>query len=193
MVSMISGLSKLRRTTVIDQANVLYEKIGLPGDRDGGHFVIIHIHRRTADNYLLIDGFLGGRDGYQHSGKESKAHCFHASSCECLEGYKSKLFGRPALQDYSCAISFSGKQVVAQLLVHSRVFTADPLEHHRRVFFFLVAVVRKNSGKLFVLAGIDALVVPVDRFKLFHQRRNRAVHVPCFRRSVLRSVRDIPR
>src|SRR4030067_2575736 len=58
---------------------------------------------------------------------------------------------------------FVGKQIIAQLLVESRVAAANPLQHHRGVFLFLVTVVREDGAQLLVLAGIDPLVVPVHR------------------------------
>ena len=69
------------------------------------------------------------------------------------------------------------KQVVLQLFVKPRIAPPYPFEHHGCVLFFFVAVVRENFREFFVLAGVDALVVPVNGFQLFHQRRDRAVHV----------------
>lgn len=61
-----------------------------------------------------------------------------------------------------------GKQEFAQVLVHGRVFTPNPFEHHRSVFFFFVAIVRQNGFELWVFAGIYPLVVPVNGLKFFH-------------------------
>jgi len=70
-----------------------------------------------------------------------------------------------------------GKQKVAKLSVERRIAAPDPLQDHRCVLFLFVAIVREYRLELVVFTGIDALVVPVDGFKLFHQRRDRTVHV----------------
>ena len=69
------------------------------------------------------------------------------------------------------------EEVVLQLLIETRVAAPDPLEHHRGMFFFLVAVVREDRGEFLVPANVDALVVPVHGLQFFHQRNDRAVHV----------------
>lgn len=37
---------------------------------------------------------------------------------------------------------------------------------------------RQDRLEVRILAGIDALVVPIARFQPFHQRHDRAMHVP---------------
>ena len=69
------------------------------------------------------------------------------------------------------------EQELAQELVELRVVAADPLEHHARVLLLLVAIVREHRGELGVVAGVDALRVPVHRVELFDQRAQRAVHL----------------
>ena len=54
------------------------------------------------------------------------------------------------------------EQVFLHFLIHLRIAPADPLQHHRRMPLFFVAVVRKYRCELRIAAGIDALVVPVD-------------------------------
>jgi hypothetical protein len=54
---------------------------------------------------------------------------------------------------------------------------ADPLEHHAGVLLLLVAIVREHRGELGVVAGVDALRVPIHRVELFDQRAQRAVHL----------------
>jgi hypothetical protein len=49
------------------------------------------------------------------------------------------------------------------------------------MLLFLVAVMGEDSGELLILAGVDPLVVPVDRLQFL------------LRRSVLQSVRGNPR
>ncbi len=62
-----------------------------------------------------------------------------------------------------------GEQEVLQFLVKRWIFATYPFEHHRRVLFFLVPVVREDCCELRILRGIDALVVPVNGFEFFHQ------------------------
>ncbi len=63
---------------------------------------------------------------------------------------------------------FVGEQEVLQFLVEGWVLAAYPLEHHRGMFFFLIPVVSQNCRKVGIFAGIDPLVVLVDRFQFFH-------------------------
>ncbi len=63
---------------------------------------------------------------------------------------------------------FVGEQEVLQLLVKRRILAAYPLEHHRGMFFFLISVVGQNYREVGIFAGIDPLVLPVDRFQFFH-------------------------
>ena len=60
------------------------------------------------------------------------------------------------------------------------VAAANPFQHHGRVFLLFVAIVSEDGLQLGILAGVDALVVPVDRLELFHQRNDRAMHVAGF-------------
>ena len=46
------------------------------------------------------------------------------------------------------------------------------------MLFLLVAVMREDRGEFLVLAGVDALVVPVDGLQFLHQRYDGPVHVP---------------
>src|SRR5262245_2850889 len=62
-----------------------------------------------------------------------------------------------------------GEEIGAQRRVELRVVTAQPLERHGRVLLLLVAVVGEDLPQLVVLARIDALIVPVDRFQLLAQ------------------------
>src|SRR3990172_3252889 len=75
---------------------------------------------------------------------------------------------------------FLGKEIVTQFPVERRITAPDPLQHHGRVFLFLIAVMRKNGAQFGVLAGIDALVIPVNCFQLLHQGNNGAMHVTRF-------------
>jgi hypothetical protein len=45
------------------------------------------------------------------------------------------------------------------------------------MFFFFVSIVREDRLELRILAGIDPLVIPVDRLELFHQRCDGAMHI----------------
>jgi hypothetical protein len=47
-----------------------------------------------------------------------------------------------------------GKDVVFELTIKLRIFTADPLDHHRGVLFLLIAVVRENLLKLLILSRL---------------------------------------
>ena len=87
------------------------------------------------------------------------------------------MIGFSASAAQPCAIGFLREQVVLQLLRQHGVVAADPFEDHGRVLLLLVAVVREDRLQLRVLAGIGALVVPVDRLEFLHQRDDRAVHV----------------
>ncbi len=70
-----------------------------------------------------------------------------------------------------------GEQVGAQVLVELGVVAAEPLQRHRRVLLLLVAVVGEDGGELGVVGGVDALVVPVDRLQLLHDRHDRPMVV----------------
>jgi len=61
--------------------------------------------------------------------------------------------------------------------VEHRVATTQPFERHHCVLFLLVAVVREDFGEISVGRRVHALVVPVHRFELFHDRSDRAVVV----------------
>src|SRR3989344_4320133 len=73
-----------------------------------------------------------------------------------------------------------GEQVVLQLPGERRILAPDPLQHHRRMFLFLIAIVRKDCLEFFILARIGTLVVPINGFQLFHQRHDGSVHVARF-------------
>src|SRR5210317_1203912 len=61
------------------------------------------------------------------------------------------------------------KQEVSQLMVEGLVLATNPLKDHRGMLFLLVAVVGENRPQLIIVAGVNALVVPVYRFQLLHQ------------------------
>jgi hypothetical protein len=65
---------------------------------------------------------------------------------------------------------FLSKQVVFQFFVKSLVATANPLQKHGCMFLLFVAIVSKNRFQPFICTGIDALIVPVNRFQLLDQR-----------------------
>jgi hypothetical protein len=69
------------------------------------------------------------------------------------------------------------EQDFAQLAVEHRIVAPDPFERHRRMLDLLVAVVRENRAKIGIGAGVDALVVPVDRLQLLDQRDDRAMEI----------------
>src|SRR5690606_40842501 len=54
---------------------------------------------------------------------------------------------------------------------------ANPFQHHGGVLDLLVAIVGKYAGKFAVLAGIDALLVPVHGLQLLHERGDGAMQV----------------
>src|SRR5262245_32277938 len=64
-----------------------------------------------------------------------------------------------------------GEEIGAQGRVQLRIVTAQPLERHGGVLLLLVAVVGEDLPQLVVLAGVDTLIVPVDRLQLLAQRR----------------------
>jgi hypothetical protein len=45
------------------------------------------------------------------------------------------------------------------------------------MFFFFIAIVREYCREVGILAGIDALVIPIDCLEFLHQRSNRTMHV----------------
>jgi len=61
---------------------------------------------------------------------------------------------------------FVRKQIVFQLLVEAWIVATNPLQNHRGVFFFFIAIVSKNRFELIVFTGIDPLVVPINSLKL---------------------------
>src|SRR5579859_7988437 len=62
-------------------------------------------------------------------------------------------------------------------MIEALVLAAYPFQHHGGVLHLLVPVVGEDAGQFLVLAGGDALVVPVHRLQLFHQRHHSAVEV----------------
>jgi hypothetical protein len=48
------------------------------------------------------------------------------------------------------------------------VATAQPFQHHRRMFLLFIAVVREYLFQFFIRGCSDALLVPVYGFKLLH-------------------------
>jgi hypothetical protein len=62
------------------------------------------------------------------------------------------------------------EEVLAQEAIELRVATAQPLQRHGGVLLLLVAVVGQDRPELRIVAGVDALVVPVDRLELLHER-----------------------
>ena len=69
---------------------------------------------------------------------------------------------------------------VLQFLVERWVFSPNPLQHHRRVLFLFITVMREDRFEIIVLARIDPPVVPIHRLQFFHQGGDCAVHVPGF-------------
>src|SRR5262245_18512782 len=67
-----------------------------------------------------------------------------------------------------------GEEIGAERHVELRIVTAEPLERHGGVLLLLVTVVGEDLAELVVLAGVDALIVPVDRLELLAQRRGGA-------------------
>ena len=61
------------------------------------------------------------------------------------------------------------------------IVAAEPFQRHGRVLLFLVAVVLEDGAQLGIARGLGALIVPVDRLELFHQRDDRAMLVDDFR------------
>ena len=54
------------------------------------------------------------------------------------------------------------KEIVLQFLIEARVFATNPLQDHRRMFFFFIAIVSKDSLEVVVLTCINPLVIPID-------------------------------
>ena len=67
-----------------------------------------------------------------------------------------------------------------------RIVAPDPLEHHRGMFFFFVAIMGQDRTKCFVGGGVDALLIPVNCFQLLLQTDDGAVHISRLRRQILR-------
>src|SRR5262249_24385630 len=85
--------------------------------------------------------------------------------------------------DRACA-----EQVLAQLSVEGGVVAAQPLERYRRVLFLVVPVVLEDRPQLVVVAGGGALVVPVDRLELLHDRDGRSMAIDRLRPQLLRRL-----
>ena len=73
------------------------------------------------------------------------------------------------------------EQILTQFFVQPRHFAAQPLQYHSSVLDFFIPIVFQNLLEHRVLAGVGALLVPVNRFKLLHQRGNGPVDVHGFR------------
>ena len=65
------------------------------------------------------------------------------------------------------------------------IVASQPFQHHRGVFLLFIAIVREQSLEFGIGGGIDALVVPVDGFQFFHERRRRAMTIDGFRTQFL--------
>lgn len=72
------------------------------------------------------------------------------------------------------------EQIVFECFIEGRILAANPFQHHCRMFFFLVAVMGEDCSQLFVSTCIDPLAIPVNRFKSFHQRDDRTMHIARF-------------
>ena len=55
------------------------------------------------------------------------------------------------------------EQIVLEFPIEDRVLAADPLKDHCRMFFFLVPVMGEDCLQFGILAGIDSLILPIDR------------------------------
>src|SRR5579884_2894442 len=53
---------------------------------------------------------------------------------------------------------FGGEKVLFQVQIKGRIMPADPLEDHRGMFLFLVAVVREDFAKYVIGCRVDTLV-----------------------------------
>jgi hypothetical protein len=72
------------------------------------------------------------------------------------------------------------EQIVFEFFIEGRILAANPFQHHCRMFFFLVAVMGEDCSQLVVSTCIDPLAIPVNRFKSFHQRDDRTMHIARF-------------
>jgi hypothetical protein len=69
------------------------------------------------------------------------------------------------------------EQIVLEVRIEGRVVPSQPFEDHRGVLFFLVPVVDQDGSEFLVVGCLGALIVPVDRLQLLHQRSDRPVAV----------------
>ena len=63
------------------------------------------------------------------------------------------------------------------MLVQLGIVAAQPLQHHHRMLFLLVAIMLEDGAQFGIAGGLGALVVPVDGLEFLHQRDNGAVMV----------------
>src|SRR5919108_27031 len=77
--------------------------------------------------------------------------------------------GRLKSARISASGTMSGMQTAAlpSGSAHGRMVATEPLEQHRRVLEFFVAVVAENLAEVVVLGRVDSLLVPVDGLELF--------------------------
>ena len=72
------------------------------------------------------------------------------------------------------------EHIVFEFFIEGQILTANPFQHHCRMFFFLVAVMGEDCSQLFVSTCIDPLAIRVNRFKSFHRRDDRTMHIARF-------------